>query len=119
MSPQGLGEGLGSLGSGLSSFERDTDLLITAVSSMDFSMAMTGGIIVSFDRDALRSRSLVIDRRTEPKAPKGLFGGLFGEGVEREAEAVAFLLGPKGKRERNERNEGIPELAGEAGVDGE
>jgi hypothetical protein len=48
----------------------------------------------SFDREALGSRSWVIDRRTEPKAPKGPRDGLLGEEVERE---VAFLLGPKGK----------------------
>ena len=111
---------MGSFGSGLSSFERDTDLLMTTVSSrkrspFDFSIAMTG---TSFDRDTLRSRSFVIDRRTELKAPKGL--RVLGE-VEMEVAvvAVAFLLDPKGKRERSERKEGIPELAGEAGVDGE
>jgi hypothetical protein len=32
---------------------------------------------------------------------------------------VAFLLDPKGKRERSERKAGIPNLAGEAGVDEE
>lgn len=112
--------GVGSLGSGFSSFERDTDLLMTGVSSgkwspFDFSIAMTGA---SFDRDTLRSRSFVIDRRTELKAPKGL--RVLGE-VEREVVVVvvAFLLDPKGKRERSERKEGIPELAGEAGVGGE
>jgi hypothetical protein len=52
-----------------------------------------------------------MDRRTEPK-PRGLRDRLLGE----EAEVVAFLLGPKGKRERSERKEGIPELAGEAGI---
>ena len=65
---------MGSLGSGLLSFERDTDLLMTALSSrkrspFDFSIAMTGA---SFDRDTLRSRSLVVDCRTELKVPKGL-----------------------------------------------
>lgn len=80
-------------------------------------MAMTGGIIASFDRDTLRSRSLVIDRRTEPKAPKVLRGRL---SVEEAEVVVAFLLDPKDKRERSERKEGIPKLAaGEAGVDGE
>lgn len=109
----------------MSNVERDRDLLIAGVSSregslLDFSMAMTGGIIASFDRDTLRSRSLVIDRRTEPKAPNGLRDRLLGEEVEREVGVVAFLLGPKGKRERSERKEGIPELvAGEAGVEGE
>ena len=121
-SPQGLEGELGSVGSGLSKFEKDADLLITAVSSgkgslFDFSMAMTGDIIASFDRDTLRSQSLVIDRRTEPKAPlKGLRDTLLGD----EVEVEAFLLGPKGKRERSERNEGIPELAEEeAGAEGE
>jgi hypothetical protein len=113
--------GAGSLGSGFSSFERDTDLLrTTAVSSgkespHGFSIAMTGA---SFDRDTLRS--FVIDRRTELKAPKGLL--VLGEEAETgvvEVVVVAFLLDPKGKRERSERKEGIPELAGEAGVDGE
>lgn len=108
----------GSLGSGFSSFEKDTDLLRTTVSSgkgspFDFSIAMTGA---SFDRDTLRS--FVIDRRTELKAPKEL--RVLGEEVETEVVVVvAFLLDPKGKRERSERKEGIPELAGEAGVDGE
>ena len=65
---------MGSLGSGFSSFEKDTDLLMTGVSSgkkspFDFSIAMTGA---SIDRDILRSRSFVIDRRTELKAPKEL-----------------------------------------------
>ena len=111
---------MGSLGSGLSSFERDTDLLMTAISSgkvspFEFSIAMTGA---SFDRDALRSRSFVIDRRTELKAPKGL--RVLGEETEVVVVvAIAFLLDPKGKRERSERKEGIPELPGEAGVDGE
>ena len=117
---------MGSLGSGLSSFERDTDLLMTGASSgngspFDFSIAMTGG---SIDRDTLRSRSFVIDRRTELKAPKGL--RVIGEEVETEVVVVievvvevAFLLDPKGKRERSERKEGIPELAGEVGVGGE
>ena len=114
---------MASLGSGFPSFERDTDLLTTAVSSgkespFDFSIAMTG---VSFDRDTLRSWSLVIDRRTELKAPKGLRVLIEEETevVEVVVVAVAFLLDPKGKRERSERKEGIPELAGEAGVDGE
>ena len=110
---------MGSLGSGFSSFERETDLLMTAgVSSgkgspFDFSIAMTGA---SFDRDTLRSRSLVIDRRTELKAPKGLrvLGEEETEVVEVEV-VVAFLLDPKGKRERSERKEGIPELAGVGG----
>ena len=110
---------VGSLGSGFSSFERDADLLMTGVSSgkgspFNFSIAMTGA---SFERDTLRSRSFVIDRRTELKAPKGL--RVLGEEVETEVVVVAFLLDPKGKRERSERKEGIPELAGEAGVDGE
>ena len=73
---------------------------------------MTGG---SFDTDTLRSRSLVIDRRTELKALKGL--RVLGE-VETEVVVVvveAFLLDPKGKRERSERKEGIPELAGVGG----
>jgi hypothetical protein len=125
LSPKEVEEGsleVGSLGSGFSSFERDTDLLITGVSSgkgspFDFSIAMTGA---SIDGDTLRSRSLVIDRRTELKAPKGL--RFLGE-VEREVVVlvvvVAFLLDPKGKRDRSERKEGIPELAGEAGVGGE
>ena len=115
----------GSLGSGFSSFERDTDLLRTnPVSSgkgspFGFSIAMTGA---SFDRDTLRSRSFVIDRRTELKAPKGL--RVLGEEAETGVVVVvvvvvAFLLDPKGKRERRERKEGIPELAGEAGVEGE
>ena len=113
---------MGSLGSGFSSFERDADLLMTGVSSgkgspFDFSIAMTGA---SFDRDTLRSRSFVIDRRTELKAPKGLrvLGEVEREVVE-EVVVVAFLLDPKGKRERSERKEGIPELAGEVGVGGE
>ena len=111
----------GSLGSGFSSFERDTDLLRTNVVSsgrgslFGFSIAMTGA---SFDRDTLRSRSFVIDRRTELKAPKGL--RVLGEEAETGVVVVeAFLLDPKGKKERRERKEGIPELAGEAGVDGE
>ena len=109
---------MGSLGSGFSSVERDTDLLM-AVSSgkgllFDLSIAMTG-VITSFDSDTFRSPSLVIDRRTEPKAAKGLREDGLGE---TEAETgVAFLLGPNGKRERSERKEGIPELAG--GVEGE
>ena len=114
---------MGSLGSGFSSFEKDTDLLMTGVSSgkgspIDFSIAMTGA---SFDRDTLRSRSFVIDRRTELKAPKGLrvLGEVETEVVVVVVVVVAFLLDPKGKRERSERKEGIPELAGEAGVDGE
>jgi hypothetical protein len=103
--------GVGSLGSGFSIFERDTDLRMTGVSSgKDFSIAMTGA---SFDRDTWRS--FVMDRRTELKAPKEV--RVLGE-VETRVVA-AFLLDPKGKRERNERKEGIPELAGEAGVDGE
>jgi hypothetical protein len=44
---------------------------------------------------------------------------VLGEEVETEAVVVAFLLDPNGKRERSERKEGIPELVGEAGVDGE
>jgi hypothetical protein len=73
---------------------------------------MTGA---SFDRDTLRSRSFVVDCRTELKAPKGL------RVLEKTevAVAVAFLLDPKGKRERSEQKEGIPELVEEAGVDGE
>jgi hypothetical protein len=98
-----------SLGSGFSSFERDT-----AVSSgKGFSIAMTG---TSFNTDTLRSRSFVIDHRTELKASKEL--RVLGE-VKTEVVVVVFLLDPKGKRERNERKEGIPELAGQAGVDGE
>ena len=114
---------MGSLGSGFSSFERDTDLLMTPISSgkvfpFDFSIAMTGA---SFDRDTLRSRSFVIDRRTELKAPKGLrvLGEEVAVVVAVVVVVVAFLLDPKGKRERSERKEGIPELAGEAGVGGE
>jgi hypothetical protein len=110
---------VGSLGSGFSRVERDTDLLMTAISSgkgspFDFSIAMTDA---SFDRDTLRS--FVMDRRTELKAPKGL-RVLLGEGVESleiEVAAAAFLLDPKGKRERSERKEGIPDFAGDAGVD--
>lgn len=109
---------LGSLGRGLSSVERDTDLLMAVLSGhgtpFEFSMEMTS-IIGSFDTDTLRSRSLVIDRRTEPKAPKELRGGL---GETERAGGMAFLLGPKGKRERSERKEGT-EFAGEACVDGE
>jgi hypothetical protein len=113
---------VGSLGSGFSIFERDTDLLRTTAvswSPFGFSIAMTGA---SFDRDTLRSRSFVIDRRTELKAPKGL--RVLGEEVDtgivvEVVVVVAFLLDPKGKRERSERKEGIPELEGEAGVDGE
>jgi hypothetical protein len=80
---------------------------------------MTGA---SIDREGLRSRSFVIDRRTELKAPKGF--RVLGEEEEVVVEAVvvvevAFLLEPKGKRERSERKEGIPEVEGEAGVDGE
>lgn len=50
-------EELGSIGSGLSSFGRDTDLLTMGVSGslLDFSMAMMGGITASLDRDILRS----------------------------------------------------------------
>ena len=84
-------------------------------SPFDFSIAMTGA---SIDRDILRSRSFVIDRRTELKAPKEL--RVLGE-VEREVVVVvvAFFLETKGKRERSERKEGIPELGGEIGVGGE
>jgi hypothetical protein len=48
---------LGSFGSGLSSFGRDTDLLMMGVSGslLGFSMAMMGGITASFDSDTLRS----------------------------------------------------------------
>jgi hypothetical protein len=101
---------VGSLGSGFSSFERGT----AVTSGKGFSIAMTGA---SFNTDTLRSRSFVIDRRTELKAPKEL--RVLGEEVETEAVVVAFLLDPKGKRERSERKEGIPDLAGEAGLDGE
>lgn len=118
LSTKGLEEPskLGSLGSGLSSVERDKDLLMTkSWLPLDFSMAITGKM-ASFVSDTLRSRSFVIDRRTEPKPAKGLREEL-GE-TEREM-GIAFLLGPKGRRERSERKEGIPELAEEAGVDGE
>ena len=105
---------MGSEGSGLSSVERDTDLLM-AGSLFELSIAMIG-ITTSFDSDSLRSRSLVIDRR---KLPKGLREEL-GLGETETETGVAFLWGPKGKRERSDRKEGIPELAGvEVGVDGE
>ena len=115
----------GSLGSGLSRVERDTDLLIGVSlgkeSLFNFPIEMTG-MIASFDNDTLRSRSFVIDRRTEPKPLKGLRDE-FGEAEREEAGGgvvvvVAFLLGPKGRRERSERKEGIPEFGGDTGDDG-
>jgi len=70
-------------------------------------MAMTG--MASFVSDILRSRSLVIDLRTEPNPLNGLLE-VFGD---TEAEmGVAFLLGPNGSRERRVRNDGMPEPAG-------
>ena len=83
-------------------------------SPFDFSIAMTGA---SIDRDILRSRSFVIDRRTELKAPKEL--RVLGEVESEVVVVVAFFLDTKGKRERSERKEGIPELGGEIGVGGE
>ena len=82
----------------------------------DFSIAMTGA---SIDRGILRSRSFVIDHRTELKAPKELrvLGEVESEVVD--VVVVAFFLETKGKRERSERKEGIPELGGEIGVGGE
>lgn len=103
----------GLLGSGLSRVERERDLLMTIGSPFDLSIVMTGGM-ASLDSETLRSCSLFIDRRTEPKAAKGLLG-------DTEAEiGVACLLGPKGRRERRERKEGMAllGLAG-VGVDGE
>jgi len=108
---------LGSLGSDLSSVERGTDLLMAVSpgkeSLFDLSMAMTD-TITSFDSDTLRSLSLAIDLRTEPKPPKELRDGLGETEIE---TGVTFLLGPNDRRERSERKEGIPELAG--GIDGE
>lgn len=69
-------------------------------------MDMTG--VASLDSEVLRSRSLFIDRLTDPKPENGLLD-VFGEDVE---VGVAFLPGPNGKRERRVRNEGIPEPAG-------
>ena len=76
-------------------------------SSFDLSMAMTG--VASFVSDTLRSRSLVIDFRTEPKPLNGLLE-VFGD--TEAGMGVAFLLGPNGRRERKVRNEGMPEPAG-------
>ena len=108
----------GLLGSGLSRVERERDLLMTKSSGkgsplFDLSIVMTGGM-ASLDSETLRSRSLLIDRRTEPKAAKGLLG-------DTEAEiGVGCLLGPKGRRERRERKEGMALLAlAGVGVDGE
>jgi hypothetical protein len=69
-------------------------------------MDMTG--VASLDSEVLRSRSLFIERLTDPKPEKGLLD-VFGEDVE---VVVAFLPGPNGKRERRVRKEGIPEPAG-------
>ena len=70
-------------------------------------MAMTG--MASLVSDILRSRSLVIDLRTEPNPLNGLLE-VFGDA---EVEmGVAFLLGPNGRRERRVRNDGMPEPAG-------
>jgi hypothetical protein len=78
-------------------------------------MARTGDRISS-DKDTLRSLSLVIDRRTEPKPNEVLLCtevfGVPGDGE-------AFLLGPKGRRERRARKEGIPEPAGVVGCWGD
>lgn len=70
----------------------------------------------SFDKDILRSLSLVIDRRTEPKPNEVRFcADMFGV----EGDGEAFLLGPKGSSERRARKEGIPEPAGVVGCWGD
>ena len=66
------------------------------------------GLNRSLERDTFLSRSFCIERLTEPNPEKGLLE-MFGE---ERALGVAFLLGPKGKRERRVRKAGMPELAG-------
>ena len=101
---------VGSDGRGFSRLDSDADRRMPPSSGR--SIAMTG-LSASLDNDAFRSRSLVIDRRTEPKLEKGLFEG----GVDTDAESwVAFLLGPNGNSERRVRNAGMPEPAGVVGV---
>lgn len=66
-------------------------------------MEITGGNSTSSEA----FRSLFIDRRTEPKWAKGLRDRL--ETGETVADTVvACLLGPKGRRDLNERNAGMP-----------
>ena len=104
-----------SLVRGFSSLGRETERRIpvssTAGSSFNLSMAMTG--VTTFDSDIPRSRSLVIDFRTEPKALKGLLDVFGDTGAE---TGVAFLPGPNGRRERKVRNDGMPEPAVLGGV---
>ena len=97
----------------MSNLDKEADLRTPCSSSFNgFPIAMTGMMRASFDREVFRSRSFVIERRTEPNPAKGL-RDVLGEAAEE--LGVAFLLGPKGKRERKERNAGMPEPAGVVG----
>jgi hypothetical protein len=82
-----------------------------APSSEEFRSIVMTGLNASLERDACLSRSFCIERLAEPKPEKGLLEVL-GEETANEELGVAFLLGPKGKRERRLRKAGIPELAG-------
>lgn len=95
---------------GCSSCDNETERRMGTSVGARRSIGMTG--VSSFDSDTFRSLSFAIDFRTDPKAEKGPLDGP-GEAV---AEDVAFLLGPKGSKERSVRKVGIPELAGVVGV---
>ena len=67
---------------------------------------MTGASAEPADSDPPRPRLFDIDLRTEPKLAKGLRPCGLGAAPETE---VGYLLGPKGKRDRNDRKVGIPD----------
>lgn len=70
--------------------------------------------------DILRSRSLVMDRRTEPKPKWDLpEAGVLGEAKDEGCGAFLLLLGPKGSNERRARKEGMPGPAGVVGCWGD
>jgi hypothetical protein len=106
----------GWFGSGLSfsKFEYESDFR-TADSSGTFeflSIEMTGASTEPADSDPPRLRLIDRDLRTEPKLAKELRP--CGLGAVPETE-VGCLLGPKGKRDRNDRKAGMPDGVLEGG----
>jgi len=105
--PSGVGSSRG-----FSNSESDAERRIADSSAVVFSMAMTG-LNTSLEREVFLSRSF--DRREDPKPEKGLLE-VFGDAPVKGEFGVAFLLGPKGNRERRLRKAGIPEPAGLVGM---
>jgi hypothetical protein len=101
-------------GLSFSMFEYESDFR-TATSSGAFeflSMEITGASTEPADSEPPRLRLIDIDLRTEPKLAKGLRLCVLAAVPETE---VGCLLGPKGKRDRNDRKAGMPDGVLEGG----